>query len=325
MLIPPPTPFDPRPPKAPITTTACACLGGSSPCSTVGTDCRGCGRYTVVCRTTHVTGRATSGDWYCPTCRVLPVCSQCRRTQCVCRVSAVGTYHNEAPRSLLQCLPRIVESEPLLGLELEAIYPDGPTHLGETAHAVDAIVLSHERDSSLGEAGAESVTVPLPLSLVRHAWPALSAAVAAAGGSAAHPACGAHIHITATPEMRRGADRIWPTYGTPAQAPVWDAVCGRRADAYASNAWRRAAALPTSRAAMWSTHYGTIEWRHPGGTDDPRMLVGRAELLVDVLRHAAALPADQAWGWGRYVRDRPRPTPDTAYAWALLRSIGLYT
>lgn len=323
MLIPPSTSFVSHPPRLSTASRRCTHAGGTAECLSRVCECAGCGATPRVCSSQMYLGLARD-RWYCETCRDLPACTQCHRTACACTVSVIGAYHQAEPRTLLRSVPRTLSAEPLVGLELEALYPDGTDRLGACTHAIDTIVLSHERDSSLGTDGVESVTVPLPLSVVRHAWPALVSAVAASGGSADYPACGAHIHVTATPEMKAGADRIYATYGTPSQLPVWDAVCGRLTTAYTSNGWHRRPDLPGSRACLWRTPFGTIEWRHPGGTDDPRVLVGRAELIVDALRHAAALPPDQAWGWGRYVRDRPAPTPNTAYAWALLRSIGLY-
>lgn len=334
-----PIPVVTHPPRdTPMERSLCQHLGGTHGCRNVTATCLGCGIVFVYCAAdtppprvsvAGTTGSLTTGP-LCPSCATLQqngslACSLCHRLVCRCTQSVVSAYHASRP-AWLWSVPS--GSDPWIGLELEAIYT--PTDTGtipERAIAnafapIAGIVVAHERDSSLGVLGVETVTAPLPLTLLRDAIPSALEAIATAGGSCASDRCGGHVHLTRSPRTYSGADRIWRTYGTPAQAPVWEAIAGRTIGAYPSAGWA-SGTLPAHRAALWAGTR-TLEWRHPGGTDDPRVLLGRVEVLLDAIDHAASLPEGQPWGWGRYLRDRPDPTPTTRYGWALLHSIGLY-
>jgi hypothetical protein len=233
--------------------------------------------------------------------------------------------------------------DPLFGFELECMPHPGQPRFGGThrdpyralALSAGAWIAGCEEDGSLSDdngarVGAEIVTRPYPIGVWRDALPGLYAAILALG-TPLNPRCGGHIHVSRTLELERGARVVCASYGRPGQLAVWEAVAGRPCHPrYAPAPPQHPVISPAvpgghgAALAMGGTGQ-TLEWSHPAGTDDARIALGRAELLVDVLRHAHAHHAEQPsapWGWGLYLRDRPTPTPETAYAFALLRSVG---
>jgi hypothetical protein len=232
------------------------------------------------------------------------------------------------------------DGDPLIGFEIEimphdpgrhSIAPGAHTHrdpIGALRRACGPWIASVESDASLQGRGVEIVTRPLPLSVWRMVLPDLMGAISRIG-TATHRACGGHMHVTATWGVVLGARVISASYGNSVQLPVWSAVSGRDPEYTQPPPTFPVIApdlQPSHGASIgWGVSSRTIEWRHPGGTDDPRVLLGRTELLIDVLTHAQAHHAAHphtAWGWGLYLRDRPTPTPETIYAFALLHSLG---
>lgn len=204
------------------------------------------------------------------------------------------------------------------------------------ASSAGAWIASVESDASLSDSGdrstprrgAEIVTRPAPLTVWREALPSLMAAITRIG-TAAHPSCGGHMHVSACPQSILAGRVLCATYALPGQVAAWSALAGRD-PSYSPpppTHPHTSPDLPPSHAASlgWGIAGRTIEWRHPSGTDDPRVMLGRAEILIDVMRHALAHRQAQPsapWGWGLYLRDRPAPTDETRYGFALLRSLG---
>jgi hypothetical protein len=328
-----------RPAKAAL---KCACLGGTYRCDQQYFTCGACGAEFNVCRAS--TRHDLRGSVIHPGCAASgDECTDCglRESHCHCERQCLTGYHGHRDTERTEAPRRVVVNEdPLIGFEFETIFPEANTvaakKLDRELHVIAPLILAMETDSSLGENGIEVVTVPLPLSIWRDVLPEVLARIAQAGGDCEDARCGGHIHVTRTNEMMLGAQLVYPSYLQQSQLPVWTALARRSTTAYSSIAPIRISGslgVPGDRAALWAAPR-TLEWRHPSGCNDPRVVMGRAELLVDTLRHGfeqriahergnSAAAVYPPWGFGRYVKDRPEPTPDTRYAWALLRSIGL--
>lgn len=309
--------------------------GAANGCATTGEQyCRNCEQYWNGCiHDPCVVRRVDRNEYLHPACAeelIAGMCRTCQRSarRCQCRAAIVQGYHSERDGRGRTHVD--TSADPLFGFEFEAIYPDveraeAGEALAEALHPVAPLIWTHECDSSLGGQGIETITVPAPLTIWREILPLVVEAIATAGGIIT-AACGGHIHISRTPNRVRGGALLCASYLDRRQAPVWDAIADRGTDAYGSIAPVPAppGSMPTSRAALWSAR-STLEWRHPAGSLDPRVILGRAEILADTLDHASAYAVrspGKPWGWGAYLRDRPTATPSTRYAWALLRSIG---
>lgn len=301
--------------------TACEHEGGSHPCRMQEhSSCASCDdRLPPTCSAVH---RQIAAAQYCAPCRVstsqCPTCGFRKACECVQR-RQLSEYHSR--RAPLPAMP-IDDDDPLIGLEIECVQDDDAKDpWGEIHHALSPIVWSIERDGSLPAGGGEIVTKPL----ARSTWDLVIGDVLATIASVANASrheCGGHMHVSATPLVIAGANRLCATYGQRAQRRVWDAVAGRSSGYATSTQSPFAGPIQTgTRSALYrpSASGPTIEWRHPAGTSDPRVILGRMHLFVDVLLHAASVPG--AWGWGAYLRDLPSRTV-SPYAVALLRSIG---
>lgn len=342
MLLPPVEPFSLRPTprrcEALPSPARCACLGGTAPCDPVSLGaCPTCREVWRQCRHAAILRLRGMERAIHPACwpRHLAhgTCPQCYAAgdACRCERNVVASYHSARdPVPLAWAVPSDA-AEPLIGVEVEAMFlaaPDRETAgraLARELHAVDTAVLAIETDSSLGSLGLETQTIPLPLSLAREAIPGVIGAVVRAGGTCADSRCGGHIHVSATRRVVAGAEILAQSYRSPPQRAVWEAIAGRPCGPYCPVPETREgrATLDSGRSALHRAGSRTVEWRHPAGSDDPRIVLGRAELLLDAIDHAASQASGAPWGWGLYVRARPAPTPTTRYAWALLRSIGL--
>lgn len=330
---------DLRAQRRPVVETRCTHLGGSAPCQQFTTTCVVCRVTSYPCRLRPF-ARTSDGHPVCDGCLDRTRCEVCALYgECRCRRSVISAYHSERPYIALEHLTPT--SEPLVGCEIECVWPGSYAYPGASPdawisdrlapalHGLDPIVLAVERDSSLGSEGTEIVTRPLPLSILRETLPTLLERIAAAG-AVTDSRCGGHIHVSATRRVLAGAARLAGTYGHATQAPVWEAIAGRSVDTYRSIGpeavtMEPSGSLPSHRSAIHRSPHRTVEWRHPSGTLDARLWIARAELFLDMIAHASAEDEPtKAWGIGQYVRDRSRPEKHNRYAWALMRSIGFH-
>lgn len=342
----------------------CTHNGGTGPCATMTPyECQ-CGAAFNECSRIAVPVDS-DGASLCRDCRVNPRCPRChKRTDCQCVSPVVKGYHSpDRPQLATPVLGSEcdLDGDIFVGVEIEAVWDDAVNDahpligdldevntlravaldrfIGPALQPLRPVLLSIESDSSLGAYGAEVITRPLPLSILREALPQVLAAMAASGAKT-DARCGGHIHISRTNGVHMGAKRVAGLYGRPDQLRFWDAICGRAANAYRGDRGPNRPASPVSdvngylpgeRAALWACdRVATVEWRHPSGTLDPRVWLGRIELLLDVCAHAAQPdnPShpwnlfSKPWSVGRYLKERPAPTPETRYAFALRRSLG---
>lgn len=324
------------------TAALCVCRGGRVPCIERGRSCESCGiSFQVSC--------GSSPRRHCAACLVLTHrCPRCNGSfaaadpanpvcphGCVAR-RALGGYHHEAPQIYQDLtLPPLADSltvDPLVGFEIECVRRDFPDEVDPLAalerSSVATLIAGIESDSSLPANGCEIVSVPLLPDVWRDTRGALWRTIDRI--ATVDPAtCGGHIHLTALPWVRRGAEVISASYGIAAILDVWAAVAGRAPTQYCRAPQPRAAP-PYAQSSLSEGHswaliastHGTIEWRHPAGTLSGETALGRMELILDVLRHASTWSPAAPWHWGAYLPTLRRGD-GTRYAWALCRSLGL--
>lgn len=228
-----------------------------------------------------------------------------------CASSARENYARGLRKSYGNTYPRNPVNGLVYGWELEALSPDPDTYADGVISAASLDNLEIKYDGSVGDAGAEFVTVdPLPPEQAADVlYKLCSGALAGWHGHSSRMAIGMHVHLNCAGTDPATLARIVYFVNRPANRQFIELLAGRVECSYAqfSPMPGLTACLegPTSKYSWthWHPNRASLEFRgFASNPENPDVMRLRFEALHEIVRYCQRAPyTSQGMGWQRFA------------------------